>query len=114
MLRLIYIIGFVILLLSCKNRDIKRDKIFSLTKDELVEQIAKENIVAGGAVGIAAVEPEQWIRYTALKTNTSEQELIELTDHPNKTVKCYAFNALMEKRSENIFDLLLKNITDTG
>lgn len=101
----------IFLFLSCNN---KRNKILNLSKDELVRQIARENIVAGGAVGIAGIEPDQWVRYTALKSKSSEQELIDLADHPNNAVKCYAFTALIEMKSKKIFELLLKNITDTG
>jgi hypothetical protein len=114
MLKLISIIGFSLLVFACNDLDSKRNKILALSKDELVKEIAKANIVAGGAVGYAAVEPDQWVRYIALKTKTNEQDLIDLTNHSNKTVKCYAFTALIEKKGKVIFDLLLKNITDTG
>ena len=111
MRRLIYITGFALFVLSCGT---KRNKIFNLSKDELVKEIAKENLVAGGAVGIAGIEPDQWVRYVALKAKTNEQDLIELTNHPNKAVKCYAFTALSEQKSDALFSVLLKNISDTG
>jgi hypothetical protein len=112
MRKLIFIFGFSIPFVSC-NHDSKRDKIFSLSKDELIKQISAENVVAGSAVGIGGIEPAQWVRYLALKNKTTEQELIDLTNHPNSTVKCYAFDALIETKSKDIFNLVLTNISDT-
>ena len=111
MVRLIYIIGLVLLVFSCNS---KRNKIFELSKDELVKGIAEESIIAGSAVGIGGIESDQWRRFLALRAKTNEQDLIDLTNHSNNAVKSYAFMALAETKSEAIFPVLLKNISDTG
>jgi hypothetical protein len=114
MARLVFVIGIVLLMCACHNPNGKRERIFRLTKDELVREIADENIVMGGAVGVAGTEPDQWIRFEALSEKANEQEIIALTDHTNNTVKCYAFMALIDRKSNAFFPVLLKKLSDTG
>jgi len=104
----------IFLLASCNNQSNQREKISELKKDELIKQIANENIVMGSAVGVAGAMPDQWLRYTSLFEKLNEQETLALTDHSNNTVKCYAFMDLLAKKGKDVFPVLLKKLSDTG
>ena len=76
--------------------------------------IAKENVFYGSAVGIAGSSPDQWERSEALETKVDEKALMVLTDHSNAVVRCYAFQGLVNKNSKDVFNLLVKHLTDTA
>lgn len=79
------------------------------------KKIAKNNILAGSAVGYSGVRPEQYSDFEKLKKIANQKELIQLTDHPNGVVRCYAFNALLEKAdSETIHQIILSHLKDTS
>jgi len=42
----------------------------------------------------------------------TEEDLVELTDHSNGVVRCYAFWALLEQHYPQSFDILLKHLND--
>ena len=50
---------------------------------DIVEKIAENNRLMGGAVGYGGSKPEQFDNFLDLKETATKSELIRLTDHPN-------------------------------
>lgn len=73
----------VIILLACKGKQEGRP---SISLKALISDIAKENVLMGGAVGIDGGRPEQWNRFDLLRAKATDQELIALTDDTNAVV----------------------------
>lgn len=86
----------------------------SLKLKKVVESIAKENRVESSHIGEAGSPSEQYARYEVLKKIATVGQLIELTDYDNSAVRCYAFQALASKKSDKIFNILLKHLKDTS
>jgi hypothetical protein len=78
----------------------------------LIHEISKENTITGNAVGYSGETPEQWKRFEKLSEIASNKELIDLTDHSNGTVRCYAFHALCLRNDNSCFSILLNHLTD--
>ena len=81
---------------------------------KLVNSIAKTNVVMGSAVGEAGSRPAQWDEYINLTKAATSKELIELTDNASGVVRCYAFQALANRKDKNIFNILLSHLNDTA
>src|SRR5688572_7417493 len=113
MLRLNYYIILAILveLFACKE---KQDKLSSQSISEIVKDIAKTNVLMGSAVGIAAERPRQWDRYEVLRSKATHKELLALTNDTNAVVRCYAFQALAERKINNLFPVILRHLSDTA
>lgn len=82
--------------------------------EKIVEAIAEENVLKSEAVGFAGARTEQWERFEKLQNEATAEELVELTDHPNAVVKCYAFQALATRKQASVFPILIKHLTDTA
>src|SRR5688572_21032086 len=82
--------------------------------DKIVRDIAEVNMVMSSTVGAAGSRPAQYDNFTALKAKATKGELTELTNHPNPTVRCYAFWALSYDHSADLFPLVLTHIKDTA
>lgn len=82
--------------------------------ERIVEAIAEENVLKSKGVGEGGTRTEQWERFEKLQNEATAQELIELTDHPNAVVKCYAFQALATRKQAVVFPVLVKHLTDTA
>jgi len=81
---------------------------------EIVEKIASYNILENYIVaGAKAGQSTQWKRFLAIKDQATEQELIVLTKYNNPIVRCYAFLALTNRKSKEIFPVLIDHLTDT-
>ncbi len=78
----------------------------------LVDKMEKINMYMSSAVGYAGMKPEQWEHYEELKKKATDEELIILTDYRNSAVKCYAFQALAERKHPKTFDILLLHLND--
>jgi len=65
-------------------------------------------------VGLRADSSLQWARYETLLSKCSEYDLLQLCDNESPVVRSYAFKRLVEKQSSKIFDVLIKNMHDTG
>lgn len=79
--------------------------------DELVDIMAQVNEVHDSAVGVAGIKTEQFKAFEKLKELVTIDELVELTNHPNPVITCYASWGLVDKnynRLEIVFSQLLK------
>jgi hypothetical protein len=81
---------------------------------QIINEIADENVYKSSAVGYSGTRPEQWNRFQRIKSIASEHELIQLTNHKNTAVRSYAFKALVERKSDSTFNILLKHLYDTA
>lgn len=113
---------FCILLSNCIGKQEVRQfekAQFNLQLDSLpelkkiVEQIEEYNIVESAYIGDGGSASEQWARYEQLKQIATISQLIALTDYPNSVVRCYAFEALATRNSNQVFPILMKHLKDT-
>lgn len=68
----------------------------------------------GGAVYYAGIRPPQYDSFTELKNKATEDELVELTNHPNGVVRCYAFWALTYKPTAKLLPIVIAHIVDVS
>lgn len=80
--------------------------------NEIVKDIEEINMVMGSAVGYAGVRPDQFDNFMKLKTIASTSELMQLTNHPTPSVRCYSFWALSHDFTANLFPIVLSHIDD--
>src|SRR5436305_7843741 len=109
-LKILMLIIFVALF-ACKNN---QDKLSSTPLSEIIKDIAKENVLMGPMVGIAGVRPRQWERYETMQSKATDKELLELTNDTNKVVRSYAFHALAERGTTDLFPIVLQHLSDTA
>ena len=74
------------------------------------KRIAEINEVMGSHVGEGGVQSNQYDHYTFLYDKATNLELIELTNHPNGVVRCYAFQGLGERDSISLFPFVLAHL----
>jgi len=86
-----------------------RDEIKKIT-----DAMAKYNSVDSRGVGYAGQRTEQYNRYEKLKQDATDAELIALTDNSNPVVRCYAFNALANRKNPNVIPILVRHLKDTA
>jgi hypothetical protein len=103
---------------ACKGdkapHGITKQPVFSNAIKTLIHDMAAENVVMGSAVGFAGIRPEQWDRYEKLSRLATDEELTALTDDTNVVVRCYAFQAMVERRRIDPFPVLLRHLSDTA
>lgn len=94
---------------------------FSIAQDKIRPAILRivDDIVEGGYVGGEAgafpgAEPHQWQRYKLLNREANTNELLQLTKHSDPIVRVYAFDALVDRRDRNVYDLIQSHINDTA
>ncbi|MBI3260642.1 MAG: hypothetical protein HYZ54_14380 [Ignavibacteriae bacterium] len=78
----------------------------------IVDEIEKNNCVASSHIGFAGSPSSQWTRYEQLEKVATVEQLVKLTNHKNPTVRCYAFEALVAKNSDKVFNILLDHLHD--
>jgi hypothetical protein len=61
----------------------------------------------------ASTENAQWDRYQWLRRHATTEELVQLVQLTDGTVKGYAFMALHQRRYAHLFSLLMESINDT-
>ena len=98
-------------LIACKE---KQSKLSSTPINEIVKEIATTNVLMGSAVGVSAQRPEQWDRYSLLRSKATDKELLDLTNNENSVVRCYAFQALVERNTTDLFPIVLRHLSDTA
>lgn len=79
--------------------------------DSLVIQIAEVNVVYAKHVGRSGSDSKQYQRYQKLLSKASIPDLLALTNHKNKAVKCYAGWGLIDKgysEVDIVFEKFLK------
>ncbi|MFK7907830.1 MAG: hypothetical protein AB8B69_22050, partial [Chitinophagales bacterium] len=80
--------------------------------EAIAERMAEGEMFTGRSIGYSAVTSPQWIAFKELKEVALEEELILLTDHKSPAVRCYAFQVLVDKQSENTFEILKKHLKE--
>lgn len=78
----------------------------------IVNKIEKINMVQGIAVGIAGTKPKQYENYEDLGKIAGIDELIELSRHPNASVRSYAFSALAKHENIDLYPIVLEHLQD--
>jgi hypothetical protein len=81
--------------------------------EQIVSKIEKVNELMGSAVYYAGIRPAQYDNFTNLQDRATQDELVELTNHPNGVVRCYAFWALTYKPSAKLLPIVIAHIGDT-
>ena len=89
-----------------------RTKISRQT-EQVVSKIEKVNELMGSAVYYAGIRPAQYDNFTEMQKRATQEELVELTNHPSGVVRCYAFWALTYKSSANLLPIVITHISDT-
>ena len=84
----------------------------SKATNKAVKKIEQVNMLMGSAVGYAGERPKQYDNFEKLKEKASTEELKALTNHPNPTVRCYAFWALSHDHSVDLFPIIMDHIND--
>ena len=107
----ITIILLMLPFLSYGQQDYNQRTITKPT-DKVVKKIEKVNKLMGSAVYYEGMRPKQYDNFEKLKEIASKEELVELTNHPNGVVRCYAFWALSYDKSVDLFPIVLNHIND--
>jgi hypothetical protein len=81
--------------------------------EQIVRKIEKVNELMSSAVYESGTRPLQYDNFAELQKKATKDELIELTNHPNGVVRCYAFWALSYDTSANLFPIVINHISDT-
>ena len=107
----------VVLCFGCKSKPINLPPIESVLSDvtvgQITDEIAKDNVVKGPAVGVSGERTAQWERFEKLKSQASDKQLLALTRHDNPTVRCYAFAAIVDRGTYDAFPILLEHLHDS-
>jgi hypothetical protein len=108
------ILAFLFLLLSLNLFSQSKYDNAQITKTthQIINEIQSINILMSGSIGYAGKRPKQYDNFTRLKGTATIDELINLTNHPNPTVRCYAFWALAYNPKINLFPIILDHIND--
>lgn len=113
----ILFLSFLIAPFACKQPHSKSAEEFknfsSVSIHELTKLIAHDNVLTSDAVGIAGSRPAQWERYEQLSARATAEELVTLTSDNNAVVRCYAFQALAQRKTEDLFPIVLQHLSDT-
>ncbi len=112
MKRFIAILTLALFVACSAQHKYNSQKISSRTK-EIVEKIAADKTLKGGAVGEDGTRPEQYDSFIELQKTATKAELTELTDHPDGAVRCYAFWALSHDSTINLLPIVIKHLNDT-
>lgn len=75
--------------------------------------IALDSIYESKFVGYAGVESETWKAFQDLKNSATEKELELLCEHANPAVRCYAFQALVERGYKDCYQMVASHLADT-
>lgn len=79
----------------------------------IVHRLNKYEEISGSLIGKAPKKPRQYRLYEKLKSKANENELYELTNHANPTIRAYAYWGLVEMNSQLVTKVILKNQSDT-
>jgi hypothetical protein len=90
-----------------------RTKISRQT-EKVVSWIEDVNELMGNVVYNTGIRPAQYDNFTELQNRATQEELVELTNHANGVVRCYAFWALTYKPSVKLLPIVISHIGDTA
>lgn len=79
----------------------------------IVDAIRDYGELHSSCVYRGCVQSEQWKRYLHLKSEATDDELLDLTDYIDPVVRCYAFIALVERGHPDVFPVLMRHVEDT-
>ncbi len=113
MKHLVTIIILTLTLNSFGQYHFDKTKISAQT-EQIVTKIEKVNELMGSAVYYEGVRPQQYDNFTELQKKATQNELLQLTNHPNGVVRCYAFWALSYNPSSNLLPIVISHINDTA
>ena len=82
--------------------------------DYIINEIAAYNCLDGSAIGYGGIRSGQYERFEKLATVKNDSILINLTSHKNAVVRCYAFDALVIRKSPHCLPIFLKHLKDTA
>ena len=88
------------------------DNSISIKTKKVVTEIEKVNELMSSAVYYEGSTPKQWGNFVELKKNATNEELIELTNHPNGVVRSYSFWALSNKKDVDLFPIVKNHLND--
>ena len=74
---------------------------FSQSKEKLLKEIEKANIVESDCVGSYCQEGEQYLNFKKLKKLLSAKELLGLTRSENPVLRSYAFREIIQNTNKN-------------
>ncbi len=103
--------ALLLLTISCNSPS---PKIIRPQIQNLVKAIAKDGVFKSSGVGFAGVKTDQWRRFEKLSSLATTEELEDLTDHNNSVVRCYAFVALADKKTIDLYPIVVKHLKDTA
>jgi glutaredoxin 2 len=98
----------VLIIISCKQNstyNYNEETVVSKMTQELVYNLLRD----GGMYYSESIDNEDFIRF---KDESSNEELIKLTDHRSPTIRCYAFKALVEKNHSSVIKIFYKHLYD--
>lgn len=79
---------------------------------QIARDMAKENEVHNAAISVAGEKTLQYRRFEGLVKKATLNELLELIEHPNPTVRAYAFWALAKREFEKLETVLMVHAAD--
>lgn len=81
--------------------------------DTVINGIVENNELQGQYLGIVGTSSYQYKRYERIKNELKYDQLVQLSNHTNAVVRCYAFWALADRREADLFKILIDHINDT-
>ena len=106
---------FLLLSTCCSTAQYRFDQNkVSPSIQKIISKLEKEGEVMGSAVYYSGERPEQYNNFTKLLEKASKEELMELTNHPNGVVRCYAFWALSSDSTVRLLPVLVDHLNDTA
>lgn len=81
---------------------------------KVADSISMSEMIQEKYIDREAYMPQQYLLYIKLLNICTEDELVELTNHPDPKVRGYAYMGLVESGSGELIRVLLKNETDTA
>jgi len=89
-------------------------KKISFRVKRLSSKLSQFDKVTGERIGKSATVSEQYQIFQKITDHATENELYELTNHPNPIVRAYALTGLSYMNSSKTLDVLSKNKNDTA
>ncbi|GAB5464739.1 MAG: hypothetical protein Kapaf2KO_01750 [Candidatus Kapaibacteriales bacterium] len=103
----------ILLLVPQLFRETKQfQAIISNETSAIVDELQKQNIVMGRAIGDGGERPKQYDNFIKLKSTATIDELLALTNHKNPVVRCYLFWALSYHHLVDLKPIIYSHITD--
>lgn len=99
---------------SCKFDSAETGNKFKNTsKAALIDSLLKFNAYEGRYEGLTDDTTEQWHYFVEFASRYSEKELTALCSHQNPLIRCFAFQALADNCSPNVYSILIEHLSDT-